>query len=102
MTKIISVIIPVYNTRKYLQEAIDSVLIQNEYISEIIIIDDGSNDGSGDLLEKLYADIDIIKIFHTKNYGQGHARNLGIECSRGNLFIALILMIYSYLALSKN
>ncbi len=80
----ISVIIPVYNTKLYLREAIESVIDQKEFVHEIIIINDGSTDGSGELLEKLYGEQEFIKILHTENNGQGHARNLGIELSNGN------------------
>ena len=80
----ISVIIPVYNVKEYLQEAIDSIIVQKEYLYEIIIIDDGSTDGSGELLDNLYGKIDIIKIVHKANEGQGIARNLGTDISSGN------------------
>ena len=80
----ISVIIPVYNVREFLKEAIDSIIIQKEFIYEIIIIDDGSTDGSGNLIDKIYSDKDFIKIIHKENQGQGLARNLGTEISKGN------------------
>ena len=80
----ISVIIPVYNTKLYLKDAIESVLQQKDFIFEIIIIDDGSTDGSGDLLEKLYGKNDIIRIRHTKNNGQGQARNFGTKLATGD------------------
>jgi glycosyltransferase involved in cell wall biosynthesis len=80
----ISVVIPVYNTRNYLQEAIESILIQKKYIHEIIIVNDGSTDGSGELLENLYSKNEIIKIIHTQNQGQGLARNLGTQKATGN------------------
>ena len=80
----ISVVIPIYNTRSYLQEAVDSIIQQKEFLHEIIIVDDGSNDGSGDLLEKLYGDNEFIKIHHTENKGQGHARNLGTDFAKGD------------------
>lgn len=76
---IVSVIIPVYNTKFYLKEALDSLLVQKEYIYEIIIINDGSTDGSGDFLEDNYGKQNFVKIIHTENHGQGHARNIGIK-----------------------
>ncbi|NWF90110.1 MAG: glycosyltransferase [Ignavibacteriaceae bacterium] len=84
MKPLVSVIIPVYNTKFYLKEAIDSVIDQKEFIHEIILIDDGSTDGSGELLEELYSKIPYIKILHTKNQRQGPARNLGTSISTGN------------------
>lgn len=80
----ISVIIPVFNTKDYLKESIDSILEQKEFIHELLLINDGSTDGSGELLEKLYARNDFVKIFHTKNQRQGPARNLGTEQSTGD------------------
>ena len=81
MNSKISVIIPVFNVKEYLQEAIDSIVIQKEFLHEIIIIDDGSTDGSGELLETLYSNIEFIKIVHKENQGQGLARNLGTDLS---------------------
>ena len=80
----VSVIVPIYNTEKYLQTAIDSLLKQKNFLSEIILINDGSTDGSGELIEKLYGKNKIVKIFHTENQGQGLARNLGTKKSSGD------------------
>lgn len=80
----ISVIIPVFNTKIYLEEAINSLLVQKDFLLEIIIIDDGSTDGSGQLLDNLYGKNILFKIFHTENKGQGHARNIGIKHSKGD------------------
>ena len=80
----ISVIIPVYNVKPYLKEAVDSIIQQKEFLHEIIIIDDGSTDGSGDLLDKLYGSSEFIKIIHKENEGQGIARNFGTDISTGN------------------
>ena len=80
----LSVIIPIYNTKLYLKEAIDSILLQRKYVFEIILINDGSTDGSKELLEELYSQDPIIKIIHTENRGQGHARNIGTDLSKGN------------------
>lgn len=80
----ISVIVPVYNTKLYLKESIDSIIIQKDFVHEIIIINDGSTDGSAELIESLYSKFDFIKIIHTKNQRQGPARNLGTEVSTGD------------------
>jgi len=80
----ISVIVPVYNTKLYLKEAIDSVITQKDFVHEIIIINDGSTDGSAELIEGLYSNFDFIKIIHTKNQRQGPARNLGTKVSSGD------------------
>lgn len=80
----ISVIIPVHNTKDYLQASIDSILAQKEFIHELILVDDGSTDGSGKLIDELYGSLDFVKIFHTENKRQGPARNLGTEHSSGD------------------
>ncbi len=80
----ISVIIPVYNVENYLKEAIDSVILQSSTPYEVIIIDDGSTDSSGHLLEKYYSSFPFIKILHTKNNGLGEARNVGIRIATGD------------------
>ncbi len=80
----VSVVVPVYNTKQYLQQAFDSLLVQKEFIKEIIIVNDGSTDGSGELLEKLYGKNQLIKLLHTENNGQGYARNLGTLNSTGD------------------
>ncbi|MCP4970189.1 MAG: glycosyltransferase [Arcobacter sp.] len=84
MKPLISVIIPVYNTEKYLEEAIGSVLQQKNYVHEIIIVNDGSTDGSAELLDKLYGNLEFVKIIHKENEGQGVARNIGTNISTGN------------------
>lgn len=80
----VSVIIPVHNTIAYLKEAIESIINQKKYVHEIIIIDDGSTDGSSELLDDLYSKYEFIKIIHTENQRQGPARNLGTQISNGD------------------
>ena len=79
----ISVIIPVFNTEKFVCSAIDSVLNQTTKPFEIIIIDDGSSDSSPQLLE-VYRIFPFVTIITTENRGVGPARNLGIELAKGN------------------
>lgn len=79
----ISVIIPVYNTEKYLRECLESVINQTLKDIEIICIDDGSTDSSLDILKE-YAEIDSrIKVLSQKNKGVGACRNDGIKISSG-------------------
>ncbi len=79
----ISVIIPVYNTEKYLPVCLDSVLNQNFKDIEVICINDGSIDRSGDILKK-YAEKDKrVKVLTQKNKGQSAARNAGLEIVQG-------------------
>lgn len=79
-----SVIIPVYNTKRYVQRAIDSVVNQTYTNLEIIIIDDGSTDGSAEIIDR-YAQRDArIKVIHQNNYGVSVARNCGLRISTGD------------------
>lgn len=74
----VSVIIPVYNVEPYIKKCLDSVVNQTYKNLEILLIDDGSTDNSGNICDE-YANIDNrIKIFHKKNGGVSSARNLGI------------------------
>lgn len=75
----ISVIIPVYNVEVYLEECINSVFAQTYTDLEIILVDDGSNDRSGEICD-FYRNIDPrIRVFHTDNHGLSEARNYGID-----------------------
>lgn len=79
MDSLVSVIIPVYNVRPYLAEALDSVIHQTYENLEILITDDGSTDGSGELCDE-YAEADKrINVFHTGNRGLAAARNYGLD-----------------------
>ncbi|HHQ4314490.1 TPA: glycosyltransferase family 2 protein, partial [Serratia fonticola] len=80
----VSVIIPVYNVRQYLGEAIDSILSQTMQPYEVIIVNDGSTDGSGEYLEKHYGHVNTVKIIHTNNQGLGEARNEGSRYASGD------------------
>ena len=82
----VSVIIPVYNSEKYLEEMLESVISQTLTDIEIICVDDNSNDGSRGILER-YAKLDSrIQILgcHGKSLGAARARNIGLEQARGN------------------
>lgn len=86
----ISVIVPVYNVKSYLSACLDSILNQNFDSYEIIVVDDGSTDGSGELAEQ-YAShhIDKIRVLHQENQGLGGARNTGIKAAKGE-YVAFI------------
>ena len=81
----VSVILPVYNTEKYLPECLDSIINQSLHDIEIICIDDGSTDSSLQILKK-YAEKDKrIIVLEQKNSGAGIARNKGMEVAKGPL-----------------
>lgn len=83
MNPLISIIVPVYNTEKYLDQCIQSVLAQTYTHWELLLIDDGSTDSSGVICDK-YAEQDSrIKAFHKANGGASSARNLGLDNATG-------------------
>ncbi len=84
---LVSIIVPVYNTEKYLDKCIQSILGQTYKNLDILFINDGSTDGSLQILEKYQAQDDRIRIFSKENGGQGLARNLGIEQAKGGLLM---------------
>lgn len=83
----VSIVVPIYNAEKYLNRCIDSIRSQTLKDIEIILINDGSTDSSGDICEKLAKQDMRIKVSHKKNGGVGSARNLGIEKSKGKYII---------------
>lgn len=87
--KKVSVIVPVYNVEKYISDCIRSIVNQDYSNLEIIIVDDGSTDGSLKICKK-YAETDSrIKFFHKQNEGAGAARNFGIDCATSD-FITFV------------
>lgn len=83
----ISVIIPVYNAENTLRRCIDSLLAQTFIDFEILLIDDGSSDYSGEICDT-YTEIDNrVKVFHKENGGVSSARELGLQSSKGEYII---------------
>lgn len=83
-TDLISVIVSVYNIAGYLEKCIHSVCAQTYRNLEIIIVDDGSTDGSGELCEQLAAGDDRVRVIHRKNGGPADARNAGMKDAAGS------------------
>lgn len=81
----VSIIIPVYNSEKYLRMTIESLLNQTYKDFEIILVDDGSVDASGKLCDDLSLTDRRIVVIHKENGGVSSARNVGIENARGEL-----------------
>lgn len=80
---LISIIVPVYNVKNYLEKCLQSICGQTYKNLEIILIDDGSSDGSGELCD-LFAQRDgRIKVIHQTNAGQSAARNRGLAVAQG-------------------
>lgn len=89
MNPLISIIVPVYNTEKFIDECIQSVLIQTYEEWELLLIDDGSTDKSFFICDK-YSSLDNrIKVIHKKNSGVSDSRNKGIDIARGEYIIFL-------------
>ena len=80
---LISVIIPVFNVRPYLTKALESVIRQTYSHLEIIVVDDGSTDGSGDICDEFAARDERIKVIHQENRGLSNARNTGLNIMNG-------------------
>ena len=85
----ISVIIPVYNCKQWLNESLDSVLDQSIRDIEVLCVDDGSTDGSLSILEGYAQKDDRIKILHQENLGAGKARNYGLKEAKGE-FVSFV------------
>ena len=84
MDKVVSIIVPVYNVEDYLERCMVSLLRQTYGAIEIILVDDGSTDASGDKCDE-YATMDErVKAYHQPNRGVSAARNLGIEHAHGD------------------
>ena len=81
---LISIIIPVFNVRPYLETALESVIRQTYSHLEIIVIDDGSTDGSGVICDELARRDDRIKVVHQENRGLSSARNAGLDMMSGD------------------
>ena len=84
---LVSIIIPVYNAGKYLEESLGSVLKQSYRNLEIICVNDGSTDDSPEILRKFKQDDSRIRIISRENQGAGVARNCGLENAKGEFVL---------------
>ena len=82
-TPTISVIVPVYNAEKYLHRCIDSILAQTYTDFELLLIDDGSKDKSGEICDEYARKDTRVRVFHQENGGVSSARNLGLDNAKG-------------------
>ena len=79
----ISVIVPVYNAAPYLRRCVDSLLAQTFTDYELILVDDGSTDGSSAICDEYIRNCTRVRVIHQQNAGVSTARNVGIEAARG-------------------
>ena len=80
---IVSIVIPVYNVKDYLKKCVESVLAQTLHEIEVILVDDGSTDGSGDICDDLASCEARVRVIHQNNQGLSSARNCGISYAEG-------------------
>ena len=86
---LISVIVPVYNVQAYLAQCVESIQLQTYTNLEIVLVDDGSTDGSGDMCDELSREDARIMAVHKENGGLSDARNYGVSVSKGD-YIAFV------------
>ena len=86
---LVSVIVPVYNVYPYLRDCVQSVQAQSYQNWELLLVDDGSTDGSGELCDELAVEDGRIRVFHKPNGGQSDARNVGLKQTQGKYFYLL-------------
>lgn len=80
---LISVVIPVYNVEEYLEECVNSVLNQTYSNVEIILVDDGSTDSSGDICDRFQLEFSNVSVIHQANAGLSEARTVGFRTANG-------------------
>ena len=83
MSELISIIVPVYNVDAYIRDCLNSIARQTYKNIEVIMVDDGSTDASGQICDR-YCELDErFHVIHKKNGGVSSARNSGLEAARG-------------------
>lgn len=83
-SELVSIVLPVFNTEKYLPACLDSLLRQTYPYVEIVIVDDGSRDGSSAICDQYALSEERISVHHIENHGLSYARNLGISVAKGS------------------
>lgn len=84
MNNMVSIVIPVYNVEKYIEKCVKSLCMQTYENIEIILVDDGSSDSSGELCDELSKTDTRITVIHKKNNGVSSARNAGLDKATGD------------------
>jgi glycosyltransferase involved in cell wall biosynthesis len=86
---LVSIVVPVYNGERFLGATLASALAQTYYPVEVIVVDDGSTDGTATLVDAAAASDNRVRFFRTRNSGAAKARNFGISKARGKLIAPL-------------
>ena len=86
---LVSVVVPVYNIKDYIEKCLKSIVSQSYDNLEIVVVDDGSTDESGKLCDEFAKKDKRVRVFHKKNGGLSDARNFGIKKSQGEI-VALV------------
>ncbi len=87
MSALVSVVVPVYNLEKYIENCLKSIVAQTYKNLEIICIDDGSTDGSARIIKEFAGTDERIKYFYQRNQGLSATRNEGIRISTGEYIL---------------
>ena len=82
MSSLVSIIIPAYNAAPYLQRSVASALAQTHSDIEVVIVDDGSTDGTGAIADQLAAQDERVRVVHQENRGLAEARHSGVKAAR--------------------
>ena len=85
--KLVSVVVPVYNVEKYIERCVESLIAQDHSLLEIILVDDGTKDNSGKIIDSLAEKDSRIRVIHKTNGGVSSARNAGLEIANGEYVV---------------
>lgn len=87
MKPLISVVVPVYKAEQYLERCVEGLLRQTYENYEILLVDDGSPDRSGEICEEYAENYENVRVVHQKNQGPGPARNHGVQAAKGEYIV---------------
>ena len=102
MDPLISIIVPVYNVKPYLSRCVDSLLGQSYQNMELLLVDDGSTDGSEALCDEYAARDARVRVLHKKNGGLSDAHNAGVDAAKGEYLSFVMAMTGCHLITSRT